>query len=313
MKKVNWSRLKSYLMFRPSVPEGSIEDVAITKEVIPAGREIEVVSMRNAIFMGWQPARCTFEQDYVSKKLTYEGGTWFQDVPCEIWQMDDALRGCEGKTLVGGLGLGVFSHLASYSGGRIGRTVTVEKDARIIELVARHITTRNTTECADLFEFIQGVHPGHFDSAFFDIWQPTGETVWFQYVVPLRRACRNKIPQKNVFAWQEEEMVGQVRQVLLTAIDTEESVFDNKYSFHYRVFREAAVKAGLRGKAKLSPCTAASMHESFQKKMEIEQENSQDKKVLAFVKLYLGAVGTDKWERAFGETWDRLYAGKERA
>ena len=200
----------------PAIPPGKNGDVEVKVSSIKACTPVDIVSMRNAILMGKPPLRVRFQNGININLLTYQGGTWMSTYPCELWQMDDAAQVLYGRVLFGGLGLGVAPMFASYS-RRVKEMVIVEKDQRIVDLVWPHLQfpehgTERCTDVAcetfDLYDYLKMIGGDAFDSAFFDIWQGTGEYTWKEHVVPLRRLARGKI--KHVHCWLEAEMFGQL-------------------------------------------------------------------------------------------------------
>ena len=85
MTKVDTDLLIRYMSQRPETPEGERDDVKIKHTIIEKEEPIDVVSMRNAIFMGVQPTKISFIHDIILRTLTYEGGTWMTDSAQEVF------------------------------------------------------------------------------------------------------------------------------------------------------------------------------------------------------------------------------------
>lgn len=285
----------------PMLQEHKIEDVEILIDHIPAGKTIPVVSMRNAIFMRQTPFDTVFDFDYPRQQLRYKGGVWMTNLPQEIYQMLDPMKVCEPRTLVGGLGLGIFSHLHALHHGK--PNVTVEFDKRIIDLVSPFIDSGEIVN-ASLFDYVKEMKKGEFDSAFFDIWQPTGERVWISHVVPLRRSCRGKIDNKKIHCWNEEEMQGQLAMSLERHAFVDPDWAAEGSWLPTTIMAEKGRKLGLpilHGSGqKTSP------NDFFQK-----MEEAVTPELTALVNLFIYGPGTDEWEAEFGEQWDRVAAAIE--
>jgi hypothetical protein len=149
---------------------------------------------------------------------------------------------------------------------------------------------------ADLFEVLDEIEPYEFESAYFDIWQPTGQMIWERQVVPLRRKCRNKIDL--VLCWNESEMLGQYLLNGAKYVDIDES---KAYDTAFKVLRRAAVNQMLRGKPRITN-TKGDLGEM----LAIEAENRNDVQVQMLMRQLFYGVGTDEWEELFGEDWDDI-------
>ena len=101
------TRMCRLLRRMPMIPPGKSEDVEVVIETIKANEPVELVSFRNAMLMGKKPVRIQFASPVVTNALKYKHGVWMTTVPCELWQMDDAVQFLHGRVLFGGLGLGV--------------------------------------------------------------------------------------------------------------------------------------------------------------------------------------------------------------
>lgn len=292
-KQVKTEWLARRLLERPHTPAYDNDGLRIQISTIRAGNPHCVVSMRNSLFSGQQPTNVAFDIDIDIRSLRYEGGVWMTDSPQEIWQMYQALEKLakmhEPRLLIGGLGLGVFSHLSTEYAGAIA--TTVERDERIINAVAPW-SARNVVK-ADIYEFADEVEVGEYDAAFLDTWQSTGEYCWTTEVVPLRRKLAKKI--KKVWCWQEEEMIGQVAmtglQVMCMPLDRLPST-----SVHQLVLRQKAEQAGIVDDS-----------EDFYKNVARLAENQIARGILD---RFLKNVGSRAWEAEFGQAWDQFVAGK---
>lgn len=282
---------------RPLTPAGEYDGVAIKINTVPAGKKHCIVSLRNAIFTGQRPLEMSFDSDVDIRHLSYEGGEWMADTPQEIWQMYHPLESIHSsdKVLVGGLGLGVFSHLvAEYVGADV---TTVEKDQRILSAVGPWIS--GITVHDDIYQFADKVREGEFDLAFLDTWQSTGEHCWMTEVVPLRRKLGDKIP--TIMCWQEDEMGGQIRLGALhqLAVPDHRQVPSN---LHYRVLRRVADKLGITTNKRLPRDSVKSMNAI----MAVSAEISGIPETNDLIDRFLDNPGSPDWEEEFGGHWDEL-------
>lgn len=286
------------MTLRPRPPAGQRGDLRLTVETIPRGEPFVVVSLRNAIFSGQRPASCELDWPVEIRSLSYEGGQWMRDDPQEVWQMHGPLEELramdEPRLLVGGLGLGVFSHLADAMAGAI--VTTVERDDRVIDLVAAW-STREVLR-ADIRAVAQTLEPDEYNAAFLDTWQSTGEHCWCHEVVPLRRRLADKI--EHLWCWQEQEMAGQIRLNGFRAMCVPVQSIPPG-SPHYRVLRQAAERAGV--------APAAAMPRGMKQRWAWVQDRAaelaQEPEAAGIMERLLSEPGSAAWEAEFGELWDR--------
>lgn len=300
-RPISTDNLLKIMHRHPLVPEQKLGDLSIVHETVPAGTPIEIVSMRNALFMGYRPWRIRLDVPIIIAKLKdKKHGVWMTDAPQELWQMEIAIRRLRGRALIGGLGLGVATYLALQR-KQIEKVTTVERSRHVYQMVApsaepSHWRDKSEIILSDIFQFLSDLKPGRFDSAFLDTWQPTGEFAWTEHIVPLRRLCRGKI--RNVVCWIEDEAANQMLSILHRVVDITRS--DISMPPHYATIRDAARASGLRKRGKIG------LNSSIDNALNIEQRNLGDPEVNLFVRKFL-KPGTDSWERLFGEHWDRNF------
>ena len=306
MKQVDPKLLSHLLDLRPATPEGESGPIRIEHEVKPPGSRVVIVSMRNAILQGIRATETTFDAPFTIRHLTERHvGEWMTDSPQEVWQMATAYNAARGNVLCGGVGLGVLPHLLWHAPGvraNGGRVVAVDRSVDICNLVSPYINA--ACQVADIFYYLKhNCRPGRFDFAVFDTWQMTSESTWWMHVVPLRRLARGKI--KQVMCWAEDEMHGQLRMSLppkATMSDDIKIINEPKAVFAYQeVFRRACRAAGIRptwGREDMGGNT-----DSF---LMAHNAALADKRIANLLHTYLNLVGTDAWERKFGELWDSL-------
>lgn len=200
------------------LPAGKKGKLSVSIEFKPVGSKLPIVSMRNALFMGFKPTQLYLDRPLGIHFLKEKGlGTWMTSMPQEIEQMSRQLLRAHGRVLVGGLGLGL-ANCYLEANPRVKEIVCIEKDQTIIDLIKPHVP-RNKTGIynRDLYVYLRQECSSHFDFAFYDIWCPTGECILTQHVMPLRRLSRNIVAQDNIECWNEEEMLGQVKMSVQTA------------------------------------------------------------------------------------------------
>jgi hypothetical protein len=309
-QEVDNVRLSELMALRPEIPTGHCGDVEVTKEDHPPGSELTVVSMRNAIMMGWKPTRMTFPDGVTIRELKYEGGTWMSDSPQEVWQMNEPLQAMKGHVLVGGLGLGVFPSLAYLEPG-VSQVTVVEKDPRVIQLIHQWINIKIEVVLDDIYNYVEKADLSQFDTVFMDTWQGTGETVWATEVVPLLRALyKNAVwEDKAVYVWNQREMEGQLIRSLPNVCCTDGLKCNGVMGF-YEVFARVASKE----RVVLEAVHKNELHDPamIQLREEMAAHLAEDSEFndLLYKFLDVGgewADGSD-WESLFGETWDEVYA-----
>ena len=296
------TRMCRLLRRMPMIPPGKSEDVEVVIETIKANEPVELVSFRNAMLMGKKPVRIQFASPVVTNALKYKHGVWMTTVPCELWQMDDAVQFLHGRVLFGGLGLGVAPTYAAYS-RRIKEMVIVENDQRIINLVWPHLRkvqmARGMVRCKNLYTFLKQCPHNAYDTAFFDIWQLTGEMTWREHVVPLRRMARGKVGE--VHCWLEAEMHGQLYPPLAFSLALSDDVGMPDY---YRAFADV-VRPLIPDLPRLSLQDLKPDTEMAGMSLIVHREAmSRDKRIMAWIDRYLD-VSSSEWEGLFGESWDR--------
>lgn len=292
----------------PRYLDREVDKMRIETSFIKKGEAITVVSMRNAIFSNHTPLKVRLDYDYPLQSLiSVENGLWMTNSLQEMYQMKAPIESCKSPTLIGGLGLGVFSvlHAAYHATGN----TTIERDPRVIKLVrpkhavkqpAKKWVDRSTIVQADLLEFIKELKPGQkqFHSAFFDTWQQTGQDAWVRHVVPLRRLCRGKIRRTRVHCWCENEMKGQftfgnqLAQWLFLPVESA------TYWEPQWVISNRGQELGL---PKLTPTQI--------RKREMDMSDLITDELLLVIKRFLNTCGSDKWEAEFGELWDSYQKG----
>lgn len=266
-----------------SLKRRTVGEYSILTEKIKAGDKVEVITARNAIIggLGPRPLSVRFDGDIIVHKLAHKKGIWTSDHPVELYTQQMAFKNVHGHVLVGGLGIGMAALLIARM-PRVTKVTVVEIAKDVISLVKPQLPFDPKIEivCADLYEYITRVGL-EFDSAYFDTWAPTGERVWDEEVVPLRRLVLKHHGEKLVTCWLESEMHGQVNMALgyqwveATRDTLPKDAFE-RWQQHCRingVFFDVADGASRSG------------YESL-------------------LDLYTNGVGTRKWERVFGDAWD---------
>lgn len=282
---------------------------SIEEEVKRVGASIPIVSFRQALFEGskLQPISIKCQEDVVIHKLVdKDNGVWMSTLPQELGQMLSVLKSAKGKVLVGGLGLGVITHLLQQL-PKVKVVSTVEIESDLIELIFQYIDTNKSIFLnMDLHSFLKDVPSKAYDFAFFDIWQGTGEWTWQTQVVPLRRLARNKI--KRVMCWQENEMQGQVLRGMWLQVSFPVEFYKASQSTstaHYYPIAAVAQQKGLIEGVDPEKLLKASF-------METERQNQANYDLVLLATIYVTQVGTDLWENLFGRYWDETLSWYEK-
>jgi hypothetical protein len=199
------------------IPEAKTENFEVKKEILEAGSNVVLVSIRESFFSyhsNYKKA-CSIilEKDlHIYKLIEKDRGTWMTSTPQEVIQMREDAEGIKGIVLVGGLGLGVIVKILNDN-QEVKKIVIVEKEKDIVKLVYDSVKSSKTEIIVDdLFRYLKNTKR-KFDWAFYDIWAPTGEDILFTHIRPLYKLSKGKI--KNIKCWQEKTMLGQMVHSLL--------------------------------------------------------------------------------------------------
>ena len=175
----------------------------------------DLVSMRETVTAGRKPCRVKLDEPLrIHQLVDDDHGVWMTDLPIELRQMWEATEDAnpQGRVLVGGLGLGIMATMLSQRGNLVE---IVERSDDVIELLRPHTELSSYRVVHDSIEdYIKGLKSWHFDSAFLDTWQATGEGAWWEHVFPLRRLVANRFGRQRVYCWAEDVMLGQVRRAI---------------------------------------------------------------------------------------------------
>lgn len=209
-KKFDYNRILGDLKSRVRVPARRLGAFEIVHKIVPAGEKMTVVSLRNSLFMGYQPLSVVFTVPHKLTQLLEDGGVWMTDSPQEIFTLAPGIDAARGHVLVGGLGIGYAAQKIADS-PRVLSVTVVEKSPEVIALVKPYLACANVdVVCADLFEFLRTTRC-RFDYCYFDIWASTGERELSANVRPLRKLAKRVLNEHGrVKCWGEEEMRGQV-------------------------------------------------------------------------------------------------------
>lgn len=177
---------------------------------------VTIVSAREAFTRGTKPIFARLTQPLRVHELVQENvGIWMTDHPQELNQIGEMLHDLQphGNVCVGGLGLGVVAETVTKWKGVRSVTV-VELNEHVVRLCHNEKAGYKLVQ-GDILNFLRR-HEGHFDFYLLDTWQGTNEATWWETVLPLRRAIRNRFgPDPKVHCWAEDQMAGQVMQRLI--------------------------------------------------------------------------------------------------
>lgn len=198
------------------LPPKKLGRFSIDHKILKAGSKQTIVSMRNAIFMGLKPTAIVLTEDVTIHQLKDKScGMWMTSMFQEIEQHSRQLNRFQGDVLIGGLGLGLAVALLQQHPKGVKSITVVEKSRSIISMIEPHIPRYCNVRIvnSDLFKFLKKAQSTgtKFDYAFYDIWQPTGESMVKKFTLPLREASIGVVKQSNIEQWNEDEMIGQVQ------------------------------------------------------------------------------------------------------
>jgi hypothetical protein len=255
----------------PRQKAGRFEIVTETSEVF------EITDVSHAVLLGVDPITLSWGQPMEFHILIGDGGgVMTSDKPDEIYIQYIAFHKMHGRVLVGGLGLGMAANMIAAMPD-VSSVTVIEKEPDIIGLIDGTLDPKVTVIQADLFEHIQQLTAGTYDSAYYDVWYSTGRRQWAASVVPLYRTSR-RLGIDTLGAWGEHEMVAQLAPALYMQAMLDESASTLRF---YWVFLE-----GLKKELGVKPPYST-------------REKDQIKEL---IRLYLYKVGTPEWERIF--PWD---------
>lgn len=211
------------------IPEQKIGKWQVKHVLHRKGEKITIVSMRNSIFDGRLPKTVTLPSNTFMHELIGPTGVWMRDSPQEIEQARLLVQDFHGEVLIAGLGLGVVLSVLPED---VTSAIVVENSKEVIDMVWEHVylPERDMVVVTDFYNFARQMQPNNFDFAYIDIWQPTGEHVLTDHVIPLRRILNGKIEQSKIRCWGESEMWGQVKfhlYIMIEAPEIQKSYADN--------------------------------------------------------------------------------------
>lgn len=189
----------------------------VRHRIIPKGEEVIIVGARQALLRGIRPVCGTTKQPLrIHELVEHVGKTrslWMTDLPEELNQIGEMLHnvGPQGNVLVGGLGLGILAAIVARRED-VSEVVVVERARDVIKLCARPDLYQ--TKCSDILKYLRGARRT-FDYYLLDTWQGTNEGTWWNQVMPLRRAIRQRHGLgPEIHCWAEDIMWGQISRSL---------------------------------------------------------------------------------------------------
>jgi len=292
-----------------SLRSGSRGKFQIVPEIIPAGQEVTVVSLRNAIYAGLRPCKFKTGRDLHVHKLIATGdggGVLTSDVPMELYSQSVVFRVATGRVLVGGLGIGMASTLIANLPA-VTEVVSIEKEKDVIALVKDQLPkTRSPHKIvrADLFKFI-AKDKGPWDFAYFDIWSPTGEGAWMDYVVPLWRLMAKHHPGVPVVGWLVDEMVGQIIQGLQQVLNIPGGMAEKTTEVMNEFYKKKGMNSTEVDRMRRVWIDGFKPYAVIDRAFwALDSGHRFRQKPREFIALYVGHVGEPLWEKHFGKFWD---------
>lgn len=257
---------------------------SIKAEELQIGVSVPLISRRTSFLTGAPILHIKLSNPLRVHKLMHDGDLITSDIPQEVYTQSLSFKKAHGCVLVGGLGIGMAAVM-------IANMSDVE-EVRVVELVPEVIKMMHgqlpktkapiSIVQADLFSYLKEWDCPDFDFAYFDIWSPTGEGSWNDYIVPLRRLIRKHHGNKPVECWLESEMKGQMRSSFHAMLHPVEDTNPTGWINSFRplwVFSQA-----IQG---------------------ITRQDEIDR----LIDLYLNKIGSPKWEKTF--PWDQFKEKKQ--
>ena len=274
------------------LPEKTIGRCSIKHRVVTG--KTPVIGTRQAFTRGISTLNAKLNEPLLIHELhEKDHGLWMTDLPEELNQIEEMLYNVkpQGRVLVGGLGLGIVAKRLTEIPGITNVTV-VEKSKAVINLVLPQ-TRKSVAEaalrvniwCEDIACYLADSTTPRFDFYLLDTWGGTNESTWWNTVMPLRRAIRNRWGNKPVIHnWAEDIMLEQVKQSL---------VIDDMKKEMLRLHNADI------GKKKL---TLQDCRTWFYKYFPVDMTPAQ-------ADWFLAHVGETSWEKKYGVMIDKVTKG----
>lgn len=265
------------------LPEKTLGKFSVKHRVVTD--RTPIIGKRQAYTRGISPLDAKLNEPLLIHELhEKDHGLWMTDLPEELNQIEEMLYNVkpQGRVLVGGLGLGIVAKRLTEIHG-ITRVTVIEKSWDIIKLCSTDDHHYDTVY-SDIMVFLtsSNFHNKPFDFYLLDTWGGTNETEWWNTVMPLRRAIRNRWGSRPiVHAWAEDIMLGQVKRSL---------VIDDMKREMLRLHN-----AG-KGKKKL---TLQDCRTWYYKYFQVDMTSKQ-------ADWFLKNVGNEKWEKKYGKMINRV-------
>lgn len=197
------------LLQNPSVPhlrEGQVGEYEVKIDIIPAMKEMTVVSTRNWLLMGYKQLKVTFRNPRPLYKLLKKGGLMMSDSPQEMFLQYEAYKDATGKVLVGGLGLGMYASMIADK-SNVTEVIIVEIDKDVIKLCKpKNKKIRIIND--DVKKFLKETDE-KFDYIYIDIHYSTGAMEYISTILPMRKTLSKRFPETPSSFWGESEMESQ--------------------------------------------------------------------------------------------------------
>ena len=186
--------------------EKKVGKYEIKKVVVPAGKQLTVVSTRNWLMMGYKRLNVVYDCPRILYQLFKKGWLIMSDSPQEMFLQYEAYKNARGRVLVGGLGLGLFATMIAEK-KEVTEIVVVEINQDVIEL-CKPRNKKIKVIHDDIWKFIKTTKE-KFDYAYIDIHSSTGCMEYIHTVLPMRKILKKRFPNMPVDFWGEEEMKAQ--------------------------------------------------------------------------------------------------------
>ena len=139
------------------------------------------------------------DYDHAYPRLVENGVEWMSYEPKELATHDFAIRKCEGKVLVGGLGLGyIVEKLAEKP--TVTKITVIEISPEVKELVWRFLDKRGKCDIVidDIENYLKTTKE-RFDYIYLDVFSDTNE---YEFAKRLRILANKLVPINRVLVWE---------------------------------------------------------------------------------------------------------------
>lgn len=226
-KALNTVETQGFPLAQYLIPEASTRRFKITHHKHKKGEELHVIDPRMSFTTGLPVRKIKLQDDWTAMRLSDKtDGVLMSTIPIETFSQIHPACDAYGHVLVGGLGLGYVVEMMSDNRNVTSITI-VEKEQEIIDLVGETIKSVCKMPVrivkSDICKFLKTTK-FDYDYIYLDTWSGTGESTFYDTVLPLRKLAQKRLRtndsvewrRQNICCWMEEVMRGQVLSGIVT-------------------------------------------------------------------------------------------------